>query len=276
MRIPRLAVALGAATLALSPALAGTAAAADDAQVSVLHGIPGLTVDVLVDGDLTLDNFKPGDLAGPLDLPAGTYSIEITDKDDESTVLLGPADVSVEAGGNYTVVAHLDAKGDPTVTPFANDISSVAAGEARVTVRHTAAAPAVDIEADGAVLAPRLTNGEEAVADVPAARYDVAIVPASGGDAVWQEQVDLAEGVNTIAYAWGSLQDDTFAVAVQTIDGLHSAPGAVHAGEVGLAATPVAAPESSTSTWSVAALVGGIVVAALAARQLLLARRHDA
>jgi hypothetical protein len=245
----------------------GAAQAADDAQVSVLHGIPGLTVDVYVNGDLTLDDFKPGDLAGPLELPADTYSVEITDKDDKKTVLLGPADVAVEAGGSYTIVAHLDAKGDPTVTPFENDISSVAAGEARVTVRHTAAAPTVDVEADGSALATGLSNGDEAVADVPAGGYEVAIVPAGGGKAVWSESVDLAEGVNTIAYAWGSLDDDTFAVAVQTIDGLHSAPGAVHAGEAGLASDTV-----GTSPWLIASLVGSLLVGSAAAVRLVQVR----
>jgi hypothetical protein len=261
----RLAAAVAvAAPLALVPI--GTAQAAEDAQVSVLHGIPGLTVDVYVNGDLTLDDFKPGDLAGPLALPADTYSVEITDKNDKKTVLLGPADVAVESGGNYTIVAYLDAKGDPAVKPFENDISTVAPGEARVTVRHVAAAPAVDVEADGSVLAPKLSNGDEAVADVPTGDYDVAIVPAAGGKAVWSKNVDLAEGVNTIAYAWGSLEDDTFAVAVQTIDGLHSAPGAVQAGEAGLAA------ETGTSPWLVAALVGSVVVGSAAAVRLVQAR----
>jgi hypothetical protein len=263
-RIRLAAVAAVAAPLAFLPV--GSAQAADDAQVSVLHGIPGVTVDVYVNGDLTLDDFKPGDLAGPLDLPADTYSVEITDSKDKKTVLLGPADVTVKAGGNYTIVAYLDAKGDPTVKPFENDISTVAAGEARVTVRHVAAAPAVDVEADGSALATDLTNGEEAVADVPAGGYDVAIVPASGGKAVWSENVDLAEGVNTIAYAWGSLSDDTFAVAVQTIDGLHSAPGAVHAGEAGLAA------DSSTNGWLVAALAGSLLFGAAAAIRLVRVR----
>ena len=256
---------LVAAPLALVPT--GAAQAADDAQVSVFHGIPDLTVDVYVNGDLTLDDFKPGDIAGPLVLLADPYSVKVPHKDDKKTVLLGPADVTVKAGGNYTIAAFLDDKGDPTVAPFENDVSSVAAGEARVTVRHTAAAPAVDVEADGSALATDLTNGEEAVADVPAGGYDVAIVPAGGGKAVWSSDVDLAEGVNTIAYAWGSLDDDTFAVAVQTIDGLHSAPGAVHAGEAGLAAT------GETSPWLVAAIVGSVLIGTAAAVRLVQVHR---
>jgi hypothetical protein len=251
--------------IALFPA--ASANAAEDAQVSVFHGIPDVTVDVYVNGDLTLDDFKPGDLAGPLALPADTYSIEITDGKDKKTVLLGPADVTVAAGGNYTIVANLDANGKPTVTPFENDISEVAAGEARVTVRHVAAAPKVNVEANGDVLAAGLVNGEEAVADVPADSYEVAIVPASGGAAVWKENVDLAEGVNTIAYAWGSLDDGSFAVAVQTIDGLHSAPGAVHAGEVGLADSG-----SGNSPWLIGALVASVLVGSAAAVRLVQVR----
>ena len=273
MRLSRAALMPGlvlgvAAPLALLPA--GAAQAADDAAVSVLHGIPDLTVDVYVNGDLTLDNFKTGDLAGPLELPADTYSVEITDKDDKSTVLLGPADVPVAAGGNYTIVAHLDAAGDPTVTPFENDISSIAAGEARVTVRHTAAAPRVDIEANGDVLAAGLVNGDEAVADVPADSYRVGIVPAAGGGAVWNEDVDLAEGVNTIAYAWGSVEDDSFDVAVQTIDGLHSAPGAVHAGEAGLAGTT--GTNGTPNGWLVAAIAGSVLLGSAATVRLVTAR----
>lgn len=256
-----------AAVLALALPVAlfpfGAAQAADDAQVSVFHGIPDLPVDVYVNGDLTLDDFQPGDLAGPLALPADTYSIEITDKDDKKTVLLGPADVSVESGGNYTIVANLDGKGNPTVSTFENDISEVAPGEARVSVRHVAAAPTVDVEANGDVLAPGLTNGDEAVADVAADTYDVAIVPAGGGKAVWNEDVDLAEGVNTIAYAWGSLEDGTFAVGVQTIEGLHSAPGAVQAGEVGLADSG-----SSPSPWLVGVLLGSVLIGSVAGLQL--------
>ena len=62
------------------------------------------------------------------------------------TVAIGPvAEFPVPASGSYTVVAHLDASGTPTLTPFENDTSEVADGNGRLTVRHTAAAPAVDV-----------------------------------------------------------------------------------------------------------------------------------
>ena len=65
----------GAGALVLAGVATGPAYAADGVKLSVLHAVPGLTVDVYVDGKLTLDDFKPGTLAGPLDLKAGTYEV---------------------------------------------------------------------------------------------------------------------------------------------------------------------------------------------------------
>ena len=68
------------------------------------------------------------------------------------------ANADLPAGGNVTLVAHLDASGKPTITPFVNDVSSVPAGQARLVVRHTAAAPAVDVLAGGTPVVQGLTN----------------------------------------------------------------------------------------------------------------------
>ena len=143
----RLLSGIAAGTLALVTLAAVPASAADPAKLSVLHGVPGLTVDVWVNGERTLDDFTPGSLAGPLDLPAGTYTVAITAADaaDASAPAIGPVDLTLEAGKNYTAVAHLDAAGAPTATLFTNDISTTAAGQGRLTVRHVAAAPGVDI-----------------------------------------------------------------------------------------------------------------------------------
>jgi len=131
----RLIAATAAGSLAVAAALFGAlpASAADPAEVYVVHGIPGLPVDVYVNGALTLDDFQPETVAGPLDLPAGSYEIAITAADaaDASApVLTATADVA--AGNSYSLVAHLDADGNPTVTPYANDISTISAGQTRL------------------------------------------------------------------------------------------------------------------------------------------------
>jgi hypothetical protein len=55
----------------------GPAQAADQATVSILHGVPGATVDVYVDGKALLKNFKPGTLTDPQMLPTGSYDLKV-------------------------------------------------------------------------------------------------------------------------------------------------------------------------------------------------------
>src|SRR6476661_1288492 len=142
------------AALALAaPAQAGTWHHRDEgtAKLSVLHGVPGLTVDVWVDGKLALDNFTPGKVAGPLDIRAGDHKIAITGADATSAdnPVIGPVEVDLKQGRDYTAVAHLTADGEPTATLFRNDTSASPDGKGKLTVRHVAAAPAVDVLAGG-------------------------------------------------------------------------------------------------------------------------------
>jgi len=237
-----------AGTLALVSLAAVPASAADPAKLSVLHGVPGLTVDVWVNGERTLDDFTPGSLAGPLDLAAGTYTVAITAADaaDASSPAIGPVDLTLEAGKNYTAVAHLDAAGSPTATLFTNDISTTAAGQGRLTVRHVAAAPAVDVVAGGAAVVSNLTNPNEEVLDLPAGTVSASVTAAGTTEPalLGPADVPVTEGTSTIVYAWGSATASpaTLALATQTIGGLHGNPSGVNAGEVGLVAdggTPV-------------------------------------
>jgi len=233
----KLAVLLGA-TAVVWAGLAAPAYAADGVNLSVLHGVPGLTVDVYVNGERTIDDFEPGTLAGPLELDAGSYQVAITaaDAEDDSDPAIGPVDLELEPGGNYTAVAHLDEGGDPTATLFRNDTSRTDAGQGRLTVRHTAAAPAVDILAGGDAVVSDLSNPDEEVLDLDAGTVEASVAAAGTTDPViGPAEVTVAEGSNTIVYAWGSLADDNLKLAVQTISGLHSPPHGVDAGEAGLA-----------------------------------------
>jgi hypothetical protein len=225
-------LALPAATLGAAPAQA-----ADTGTVSVLHGVPGLTVDVYANGKALLPNFKPGTLTPPTRLPAGTYKIAIfpDGKGPDGTPAISGT-VKLPAGANATVAAHLNAGGEPQLSTFVNDTSKVAAGKGRLTVRHVAAAPAVDVRANGEPAFQGLTNPNEVKADLPAGSIEADVVLADTDTvAIGPADVNVTEGANTIVYAWGSAEQKNLALKVQTIEGLHSAPGGVPAGESGLA-----------------------------------------
>jgi hypothetical protein len=105
---------------------------------------------------------------------------------------------------------------------FVNDVSEIASGEARLVVRHTAAAPAVDIVANGSLpLFENVTNPMEGQIDVAAGTYGVTI-NAAGTDTVAFDagDVTLPEGQSTIVYAIGDLTGGTFGLLVQAIPNL--------------------------------------------------------
>lgn len=227
------------ATAALLALPAAALADGHEASVTVVHGVPGVTVDVWANGEPLLPGFEPGTVTDPVALPAGTYDIQIfaagADPDTDTPVIpVGP--VEVTGGLNASIVAHLTDGGEPTATVFVNSTSEVDAGEARLTVRHTANFGAVDILAGGNAIFEGVTNPNEGTVDVPAGDYDVAVTAAGDPDTVAAEVAGftLPEGANTIVYAIGTPGDD-FDLLVQTISGLHSSPSGVPAGSAGLA-----------------------------------------
>jgi len=222
--------AAGALSLAASLAFAAPAQAGgwhhhddDPAQLSVLHGVPGLTVDVWVNGNLTLDDFTPGTLAGPLELAAGDYQIAITAADATSAdnPVIGPVNVELDEGRNYTAVAHLDADGTPTASLFTNDTKAPRNDQkGKLTVRHVAAAPAVDVLAGGVPVIEGLSNPDEAKLKLKAGTISATVAAAGTTDPViGPADITVEGGKNTIVYAWGSLADGTLAVATQVVDG---------------------------------------------------------
>jgi Domain of unknown function (DUF4397) len=252
-------------------AMPANAISAANADLSVLHGVPDLPVDVYVNGELTLDDFQPGDLAGPLDLPAGVYTVAITAADavDDSAPAIGPIDLTLAANTSYTAVAHLKADGTPTATLFTNDLTQIPAGQGKLTVRHTAAAPAVDVLANGAAAFTNLTNPNEVKANLPVGTISAAVaLTGTTAPVIGPADVAIAEGVNTIVYAWGSAEDGNLDLAVQTIGGLHSVPGGVDSGSAGLAADP----DSGLIAWSIAGLAALLAAAVFTVARVRTAR----
>ena len=237
MRITTAVALAGGLSLALAaPALADN----HESTVYILHGVPDATVDVYANGDVVLEDFAPGTLTDALTLPAGEYDLKVTapDAGADGEAIIEANDVTVPGGANITVVAHLNESGKAVLTPFVNDVSATKAGEGRLTVRHTAAAPAVDVRANGDVAFPALSNPNEVKADLAAGTISADVVLA-GTDtvALGPADVEIAEGTNTIVYAWGSAEADNLDLAVQVLDGLHSSPEGVPSGTGGQSGT---------------------------------------
>ncbi|CAM5281923.1 lipoprotein [Streptomyces pilosus] len=257
----------GACVLSLAvsvPASAGSTAREDGkASVSVFHGVPGLTVDVFANGQELIPDFEPGTLTEPQSLDPGTYDIEVfadgQGPDGDPAI---QKSVEVPAGADATLAAHLDAQGDPTLTAFVNDTSEVPAGQSRLTVRHVAAAPAVDVRAGGKPVVEDLTNPNEKSLEVPAGTVNADVVLA-GTDtvAIGPADLDLVEGTGTVVYAWGSAEDDNLALKTQTISGMDSAPNGVDAGGNGA----MAADNESATVWLTWGAAGAVAVAGLLA-----------
>jgi hypothetical protein len=259
-----LGVAAAAGLLGAGSATAAEAQAAGTAQVSVVHGIPDTPVNVFVDGKAALPDFKPGTVAGPLSLPAGAHTVTVFPASDAKGTgkPVIKARASLSAGKNYSLVAHLSDAGKPTLTPYVNDVSAVPAGKARLVVRHDAAAPAVDVRADGQVAFSKLSNPDEAKADLPAGTLSADVVLAGTSTvALGPADLELKEGTATIVYATGSAADKSLALVTQSIGGLHSAPAGVPAGSGGLADRSAGTP---AWVWGTAAAAFALALAGAA------------
>src|SRR5688500_10585265 len=98
-----LAASLGALVLPLSQP---GQAAPRPARVTVIQAVPGLDVDVSVDGRSLASGAAVGDVLGPFELEAGAHEITFTAADGLDVA----STLDVEGGASSDVVLHLPAE----------------------------------------------------------------------------------------------------------------------------------------------------------------------
>jgi hypothetical protein len=221
------------------------------AEIVVVHGVPGLEVDILIDGatsDLTEVNY--GDTA-VINVPAGTYELGVAATGTTDAILSATA--TVDAGASYSVVAHLDTNGDPQLSVFVN--TNTAAG---IQPFHAANFGPVSIIAGGAIALDNVANGDTAHIAISGLVPGVGIGVAGSTDAaISLGDVTVPEDGVILAFAVGpdagNDLPDVFTVAISVNDS--GAPTSVPAGDAGLAA-------SSAPYLLIAALLGGVALLA--------------
>ena len=214
-------VLMGLAAVAAVSFVPQTTSAQSAADLTLVHGIPGTTVDLLVDGTVVIDAFAPGSLANISSFAGQTLeNVTVTD-DATGDIVIGPtATLEVPDSGSFSIVAHLDAAGTAVLSTFENNTAPTATeGEARVSVRHTAEAPAVDLIVGDQRPIVDLTNGQSGELELPAGELAGAQLAPTGGDAIADiATINLAADTNTIVYAVGSVAGDTLDFVVQVVD----------------------------------------------------------
>jgi Domain of unknown function (DUF4397) len=197
------------------------------ADLSVVHGIPGLDVDIYVVRNFSavkvLRNVHFGtaadlDTSYPGWVTPGVYLVDVVKAGTSPFEPLLLRSVFLGFHQSKTVAAYVTATpegqaGRPALGVFTNDTSTTN-GQARVTVRHLAVAPSVGVYANGAVpLVASFSNGQSASTVVPEGTYDVTVTAPGAPSTVLADlgNVGVAADTNTLAFAVGTFPS-TFTV----------------------------------------------------------------
>lgn len=221
-------IGLASPLLAMTSAFAATGSkatnAAVTAEVSFVHGIPGLPVDIYVNGTKLLSDFRFKTVLSEYPLNAGVYRFAIRPagaKPRSKPILSATKDLT--PGENATVVTYLSATGTPKLKEFVNPTGALAVGNARIIVRHVAEAPAVDVfvgtaSSVGERVIKDLMNPHQAVLVIPHTTLYVRVFAA--GTSVHPEigptRFTFHADTTTIIYAVGSLATKTLTVVSQS------------------------------------------------------------
>jgi hypothetical protein len=234
MRTTKLSVlgasALMAAVIALPVGVAAQDEAnGDTAQVRVGHFSPDApAVDVYANGGAILTEVPFGVLSDYLEVPAGTYTIEVVaaGADPADGAVIGPVDLDFGAG-TMTTVAATNALANIEAQVLADE-PAPKDGTAQVRVVHFSAdAPAVDVAVDvGDVVVENLAYPDAAgYLDLPEGAYDLEIRPTGTADVAFDiDPLELAGGNSYTVFAIGSLADGSFTV-LPAVDATLAADG---------------------------------------------------
>ena len=199
MRSKRLATGVAAATLALIPLTAAAAQETVGAEIVVVHGVPGLEVDVLVDGTAAITGFEFGEVVKTT-LPAGDYTFAVAATGTTTPIL--SVDATLGAGLSATIAAHLDADGTPQLRAFVNEN-----GASGIQPFHLADFGPVDVLAGTATVLGPVFNGQTARIDVPGgttvADVGIGAAPAGGVAALALGDVTVRRNELVLVYAIG-------------------------------------------------------------------------
>lgn len=222
---------LAGALLVTAATFASAGMPMGDGVLNLVHGIPGVAVDVCARGEVTGGQFAkvaPGfnfKQIETLPLPAGYYDANVVLAGDDCgnpIPGLSASDLYLPADTNVSVVAHLTDDGEAfQLSVFVNDTSRLR-NQSELVVRHTAAAPTVDARYGRVFLRgsiPMIEFGEEDSARLNPGPWRVSVnLPRNWHPVLGPVGLFLAPRSSKIVYVVGAAADGTLDVIMQNID----------------------------------------------------------
>lgn len=205
----------GSIGLAAAPAGAQTDSGTD--QISLVHAIPGVDVDLSIDGEDLAAEFRLGEVRDISEF-AGRSLAGLTAVRSGTEQALGPiAATAVPERGPASVVVHLDETLSILVTTFDDTTPAPAPspGNGLLTVRHVAAAPAVDVFVESTAQTVSLAPTREADLVVPAGALGPASLLRNGEPLLVLPELSIVEGQRTVVYVSGTAGEGSL---VTTLD----------------------------------------------------------
>ena len=167
------------------------------AQVWIVHGIPGVTVDVCVDGTVVIEDFEPLEVFGPASLPSATYEVALTTGTCASPIYATEVDTTL---ATYVLVATLDASANPDLVAFAVNGACTPPGEGRFQAAHAAGPTGpVTVRVDGTPVDTDLQYGEIATVAGPVGTFVLEVTRNAGAVVLLTGPVPLLEGVALVS-----------------------------------------------------------------------------
>lgn len=198
----------------------------NSAVLTVIHAIPAGfgadKVDVYSNDALVVNDATPG-ATKSFTLEPGTQRVAIyadgVVPSSTTSSLLSFRPIYLSHGTNVSFVAHLNANEQPVLTLFKNKNTEPGKKREWLTVRHVAAAPAVDVKSNSLVLFRALMSGMERKRALPLGSYPVNVVlSGTSTSALPSTNVVIKDGKNLIVYVWGSASKNNLQYFTQEVD----------------------------------------------------------
>lgn len=198
----------------------------DPAVFTIIHAIPATygadKVDVYSNGALILNDAVPG-ASKSFAIESGTQRISIYPDGvlptSDTASILSYRPVYIGHGMDVTFIAHLNSQDKPALTLYKNMNTDPGKKRAWLTVRHVAAAPAVDVKSDSLTLFKSMANSIERKASLRFGNYPVSVVLAgTSSNALLPTNIEIKDNKNLIVYVWGSAAKSNLQYLTQIVN----------------------------------------------------------